>query len=296
MAQVLPAEGGLRRIIGDGDGCSRRRGRGTYRPRPDRALPRDGAPADVRRALGRLPPPGPHRHLRDLLESRGHAGRLRLRARGRRLDLPELPRVGDRAAARDAGGDHPLLVARPSRRLVESRRLQRRLDLRPDRHARPARGGARLGEEAEGRERLRDRVLRRRSDLGGSLPRGRQLRGRPARAADPLLQQQPVGDLDAGLRADRRRLARGQGDRLRDAGRARGRAGRPRRLRGDARRGRARAGRRGAVVHRGGFLPGGAARDRGRSRARTSTSSGSRRRRSASASAATRVTCAAPGC
>ena len=99
----------------------------------------------------------------------------------------------------------------------------------------------------------------------GAFHEGANFAGVHARAADPLLQQQPVGDLDAGVRADRGRLARGQGDRLRDAGRARGRAGRPRRLRGDARRGRARTGRRGAVVHRGGFLPGGAARDRGRS-------------------------------
>ena len=35
------------------------------------------------------------------------------------LDLPELPRVGDRAAARDPGEHRPPLVARPSRRLVE---------------------------------------------------------------------------------------------------------------------------------------------------------------------------------
>ena len=41
-----------------------------------------------------------------------------------------------------------LVVARPSGRLVEPGRLQRRLDLRPDRDARPARRRARVGEEA----------------------------------------------------------------------------------------------------------------------------------------------------
>ena len=81
-------------------------------------------------------------------------------------------------------------------------RLQRRLDLRPDRDARAARGRARLGEEAARRAGVRDRVLRRRRDLGGRVPRGRELRRRDARAARPLLQQQPVGDLDAALRAD----------------------------------------------------------------------------------------------
>ena len=44
--------------------------------------------------------------------------------------------------------DDPLLVARPPVRLVEPARLQRRVDLRPDRDARAARRRARLGEEA----------------------------------------------------------------------------------------------------------------------------------------------------
>ena len=59
--------------------------------------------------------------------------------------FPELPRVGDRAPARDAAGDDPLLVARSSGRLVEPRRLQPRLDLRPDRDAGSARSRARPG-------------------------------------------------------------------------------------------------------------------------------------------------------
>src|SRR5207244_13031530 len=97
---------------------------------------------------------------RCLHEPRGVAGWSLSRALVRRLYLPELPRVGDRAAAWDAPGDGALVVARPSGRVVEPGGLQRRVDLRPDRDARPARGRARLGKEAEGRARLRGRVLR----------------------------------------------------------------------------------------------------------------------------------------
>ena len=86
---------------------------------------------------------------------------------------------------------------------------------------------------------MRDRVLRRRRDLRGRVPRGRELRRRDAGAARPPLQQQPVGDLDAAL-ARRRRAAT-----LADKavgygmpGRARRRRRRARRLRGDARGGR----------------------------------------------------------
>ncbi len=138
-----------------------------------------------------------------------------------------------------AGRDGPLLVARPSVRLVEPGRLQRGLDRRPDRDAGPARGRPRLGQEAARRERRLARLLRRRRDLRGRLPRGSELRRRLRRPRDPLLQQQPVGDLDADLRADPRGRAGGQGGRLRDPRRARGRRRRARRLRGDARRGRA---------------------------------------------------------
>src|SRR4029450_4995190 len=97
-------------------------------PRLLRALPQPRPAPHLRRALGRLPPPGPDRDLRDLLEPRSDAGRLRVRARGRRLDLPELPRVGDRAPARDARLDGALLVARAPGRLVEPGGLQRRRD------------------------------------------------------------------------------------------------------------------------------------------------------------------------
>ena len=96
----MPAERDLRRVIGDGDAIPDGEVEGRRRAGAARALPLDGAAADVRRALGRLPPPGPDRHVRDLLGPRGDPGRRVPRARGRRLDLPELPRVGDRAPAR----------------------------------------------------------------------------------------------------------------------------------------------------------------------------------------------------
>ncbi len=107
----------------------------------------------------------------------------------------------------------------------------------------PHAAGLAWGKRLKGESALRDRVLRRRRDLGGRVPRGRELRRRHARAGDPLLQQQRLGDLDAALGADARADARRQGRRLRDARRARGRRRRARRLRGDARGGRARAGR-----------------------------------------------------
>ena len=84
--------------------------------------------------------------------------------------------------------------------------------------ARAARGRARVGEAPEGRERGRDRLLRRRRHLGGRVPRGRELRRRDAGAARPLLQQQPAGRSRRRLEAQTaRRDARRQGGRLRDA-------------------------------------------------------------------------------
>ena len=139
-------------------------------------------------------------------------------------------------------------------------------------------------------------LLRRRRDVGGSVPRRRQLRSRDAGAARPLLQQQPVGDLHADQRADACRDACRQGGRLRDPGYAGRRRRRPRGVRGDARGGRACARRRRADVHRGDDVSRRAARDRGRPervhrpRARRGGEEDS------NASAATSVTCGAPAC
>ena len=254
-----PAPGDRRRRRRSG-----RRGRGARREGPARSLPVADPPPHVRRALRRLPPPGPDRHLRDLLEPRGDAGRLGARARRRGLDLSELSRVGDRAAARHAGVHGALVVARAPRGLVEPGRLQRGVDLRADRDARPARRGPRVGKEAARRLDRRDRVLRRRRDVGGRVPRGRELRGGDAGAAHPLLQQQLLGDLDAAAGADACGDARRQGRRLRHARPSRRRRRRARGVRGDARGGRARSLGRRPDVHRSGHVPHRTARDGGR--------------------------------
>ena len=95
----------------------------------------------------------------------------------------------------------------------------------------------------------------------GAFHEGANFAGVLPRAARPLLQQQPVGDLDAPVRPDGRADARRQGDRLRHAGAARGRGGRARSLRRDTRGGRAGTGRRRPDADRGGHLSLGAARD-----------------------------------
>ena len=64
----------------------------------------------------------------------------------------------------------------------------------------PARGRARVGKEAPRRADGRARLLRRRRHLRRRIPRGRELRRGDAGAADPVLQQQPMGDLDAARR------------------------------------------------------------------------------------------------
>ena len=292
------------RLPGRGEGRSGRaraaardrrgpRGRRARRAGAARPLPLDGAAAHVRRALGRLPPPGPDRDVRDLLEPRGDAGRLGARARRRGLDLPELPRVGDRAAARDSRRDRPALVARPSRRLVEPGRVQRRVDLRADRDARAARRRARVGQEAEGRATRRDRVLRRRRDERGRVPRGRELRRGDAGAARSSSATTTSG------RSRRRSSAQTHAEALADKAAGYGMPG----VRVDggdvlavyeATREaveRARARRR-ADVHRGRHAIAPRRTRPPTTRARTSTSSASSRRSGTSASAATSAICA----
>ena len=152
------------------------------------------------------------------------------------------------------------------------------------------------GSALKGEDRVALVALRRRSDLRGRVPRRRDLRRRDEGAGGPLLQQQPVGDLDPALRADGCADACRQGDRLRDSGSARRRRRRPRRVRGDAGGGRAGARGGGADLHRGGHLPRGAARDGGRPldlhRLRARRGGEAR----TSASGATSATSCAPAC
>ena len=192
-------------------------------------------------------------------------------------------------------GDAPALVARPSRGLVEPGRLERRVDLRADRDACPARRRARVGEEAARRGRRRDGVLRRRRDERGRVPRRRELRGGDECAAGARLQQQPVGDLDADRGADARGDARRQGGRLRHPRRARRRARRARRVRGGARGGRARARRRRADAHRGACTTAPRRTRPPTTRAPTSTSRASRRSARTNASGASSASCATRG-
>ena len=148
MSRVLPAEGDLRRVIGDGENIADGEVDGLGSDELLAPVPQPRAPANVRRAVGRVSPPGADRHVRDLLEPRGAAGRSRVCARGSRLDLPGIPRVGDRALARDAGFDRAVVVARASGRLVEPDGLQRRVDLRADRDADTACGRGSRGARA----------------------------------------------------------------------------------------------------------------------------------------------------
>ena len=214
----------------------------------------------------------------------------------RGLDLPELPRVGDRAAARDcrprrcspggaatrpAGGTRPTTTSRRS--ACRSGRTCRTPPGSPG-------GRSCSGETACAIAYFGDGAT-----SEGAFHEGANFAG-VMRAPLVLFCNNNQWAISTPLSAQTaRRVAGRQGRRLRDAGGARGRGGRAGRLRGDAGRGRAGARGRGPDVHRGGHVPRGAARDGRRSRAPTSTSSGSRRRRSASASAATRGTCGARG-
>ena len=297
MAQVLPAERDLRRVIGDGDAVPDGEVDGLDGERPARALPLDRPAADVRRALGRLPPAGADRDVRDLLEPRGDAGRLGLRARRRGLDLPELPRVRDRAPARDAGArrccqwwrGHPSGWWNPADYNVAS------ICVPIATHV-PHAAGLAWGKKLRGEPAVAIAYFGDGATSEGAFHEGANFAAVMRRAARPLLQQQPVGDLDAAVRADARRDARRQGGRLRDARRPRRRRRRARRLRGDARGGRACARRRRPDVHRGGHVPRRAARDRRRParvhRPRARRGGDGR----TSASAATSATCGGSAC
>ena len=299
MASTVPAERDLRRVIGDGEARSRRRGRGARRARAARALPLARPPAHLRRALGRLPPPGPDRHLRDLLGPRGDAGRRRSTrsttsdwifpsyresAIGLLRGMPAATILSWwRGPPRRAGGTRPTTTSRRS--ASRSRRTCR---------TRPGSPGA---SSCAARPRCRDRVLRRRRDLRGRVPRGRELRGRDAGAARPPLQQQPAG------RSRRRSSA--QTARARRSPTRRSATGCPAmRVDGgdvlavyEATREaveRARAGD-GPTLHRGGHVPRGAARDRRRPERLHRPRAGRGGARRTSASAATSATSAGSG-
>ena len=105
--------------------------------------------------------------------------------------------------------------------------------------------GRGVGRQAPEEGRRRGRLLRRGRDVDADLPRQRELRGGVQDPGHPDVPQQRLGDLGAALGADGVADVRAEGDRLRDAGRARRRQRHPgddpRRRRG----GRARAAGRG---------------------------------------------------
>ena len=124
----------------------------------------------------------------------------RVRPRPRRLRLPDLPRAGGRARARGRSRPVPPVPPRHlARRPVRPARDPVRPDLHPDRDADRARGRVRARPAARRRRRGDDRVLRRRRDERGRLPRGGEPRRRLAAAARAVLPEQRLGD----QRADR---------------------------------------------------------------------------------------------
>ena len=218
-----------------------------------------------------------HRHLRDLLEPRGDAGRLGVRARGRATGSSRAiaSRRSDCCAA--CRPRRSSVVARPPGRLVEPADYNLASICVPIATHVPHAAGLAWGKKLKGESACAIAYFGDGATSEGAFHEGANFAGVMRAPLDPLLQQQPVGDLDAALRADARRDARRQGGRLRHSGRARRRRRRARGLRGDARGGRAGPRGRRTDVHRGGHLPRGAARDRRRPVARTSTSSASRR-------------------
>ena len=217
------------------------------------------------------------------------------RSSDERLDLPELPRVGDRAAARDAARDvlswwrgHPAGWWNPADYNVAS------ICVPIATHV-PHAAGLAWGKKLRGENACAIVVFGDGATSEGAFHEGANFAARHAGAARPLLQQQPLGDLDAGRGADGGRDARGQGGRLRHARRARRRADVLavfEATREAVERARA---RRRADLHRGADLPRGAARDRRRPEGVHRPGARRGGARSASASGATRATCAGSG-
>ena len=174
MAQVLPAERDLRRVIGDGDTVPDGEVEGVDAG-PARPLPLDGAPAHLRRAFGGLPSPGADRDLRDLLGPRGDPGRRVPRARREDWIFPSY-RESAIGLLRGIAPATILLVAGIRRaggtpRTTTSPRSASRS--RPRCRMRP---GSAWGNDGARRDRLsRADLLRRQRDLRGRVPRGANL-------------------------------------------------------------------------------------------------------------------------
>ena len=229
-------------MIGDGEGVADREVDGPRRAGAARALPLDGAAAHLRRALGRLPPPGTDRHVRDLLEPRGDAGRrgatrssdedwifprYRESAIGLLRGMPPATCCRGGAGIRPAGGtreDYSVAsICVPIATHV------------------PHAAGFAWGKKLEGERACAIAFFGDGATSEGAFHEGANFAG-VMRAPLVLFCNNNQWAISTPRRgADRRGDARGQGGRLRHAGRARRRRGRARLLRGDARGGRARA-------------------------------------------------------
>ena len=294
MAQVLPAERDLRRVIGDGEGI------------PDAEV--DGL--DERTCSSSTAAwccCGPTTSASVVYHRQGRIGTYAIfwdheamqagaahALERRRLDLPELPRVGDRPPARHAGRDGPLVVARPSRRAGGTRATTTspRSASRSRRTSR-TRPGSPGGRSCAASRRVALAFFGDGATSEGAFHEGANFAAVMQAPLDPLLQQQRLGDLDAALGADARprrsptrRRATGcpayawTGPTCSPSTRRR------------ARRSSARARGDGPDVHRGGDVPRRAARHRRRPERVHRRRAGRGGARSRSASAASRATSA----
>ena len=240
MSRVLPAEGDLRRVIGDGAAISGRRGR---RARP---------PTSSSRSIANLVLLRTYDERSVVYHRQGRIGTYAIFWNHEAMQAGSVFALEDRDWIFPSYRESAIgllrgipastilsLVARPSVRLVEPGGVQRRVDLRPDRRRTSRmRSGFAWGARLKGEDRVAIAYFGDGATSEGAVHEGATFAGVMKAPVDPLLQQQPVGDLDAGLGADGGADARRQGDRVRDARRARRRRRRARRVRGDARRGR----------------------------------------------------------
>ena len=262
MAQVAPAERDLRRVIGDGGDL------------PDGEV--EGlAEADLLAIYRSMVLLRTYDERSVVYHRQGRIGTYAIywgheaiqagavHAPGRRgLDLPVLPRVGGRPAARHAARDNPRLVARASCRLVESRAST--ASPRSPSRSRPmfrTRSGLRGERSSVGRAPAALAFFGDGATSEGAFHEGANLAAVMAAPAILLCNNNgwaistPVSaQTRAETLADK---ARGYGM----PGRSRRRRRRPRRLRGDLRGCRARPRGERPDVHRGGHLPDGAPRD-----------------------------------
>ena len=152
-----------------GRGHRRRPGPG----RTARAVALDGARPPARPGVHGAAAPGRAGRLPPVRGPGGRPGRVGVRPGRRRLRLPLVPGAGGGAGARRRPGRVPALPPGDlARRPLRPARDAVRPDLRAGRHADLARGRATRWARLDGISGVRDRVLRRRRDLRGRLPRG----------------------------------------------------------------------------------------------------------------------------